>query len=208
MKPIRIEVPTTTVLTVKQAQVVPYLDLKPLDRDFDGDAGSPQVGAERYYGGWRRKNPEHKMSDLNHWATAMAHKGEVMEITFPFREWNVIRKNQGGLLANPNYKTALHFVAGKNFNSIAGHPVGTELFMIDDEIYRRLTWRSITMGYWDKKKQDYGISWREDDSLTFFLWKCEKINEEPMKSVIVDGIGAELLERDRPKIQIEESFGR
>lgn len=187
--PIHVEIPTTTVLTVRNAQMLPYLDLKPLRAAFT----MPEARFKLH------KSQEHDFNELIEWARRQHHRGQVLELQFPFSDWQQMRDKAQVFLSDPRNKAALFFVAGKNFNSVTGHPVGTELFLIDDVIYRRLTWRSITLKYWDKKKHDSGITWKTGSHLTYFLWKCEKINEPELKNAITEGIGAELLERDRPK---------
>lgn len=186
---IHVEIPTTTVLTVRNAQMLPYLDLRPLRTTF----APPEPKLKLH------KSQEHDINELIEWAKKQEYRGQVLELQFPFQDWQQMRERAQVYLSDPRNKAALFFVAGKNFNSVTGHPVGTELFLIDDVIYRRLTWRSITLKYWDKKKYDTGITWKTDNLLTYFLWKCEKINEPGLKNAITEGIGAELLERDRPK---------
>lgn len=207
-KPIHVEVPTTTKLTIKQAQVVPYLEVRPLREKFVGSSSLSWTYSKglrehgRYYG--RRSTVKYRnIDDVLKWDRKAG--GGTLEIQFPFKNWKEFKVKKDQLLSDPRHKTALYFIAGKNFKTVTGHPSGTELFMIGDDLYRRLTWRSITMSYWDKRQQDAGISWTLDNNgLVYFLWKCEKVNQEPLRSIIIDGIGIELLERDRPISSREE----
>lgn len=203
IKPFQVEVPTTIDLTVRQAQIVPYLGTKPLRSWFDLDKMKNQ-DRYRYLGNGAKGD----FKQLRNWANSPGKGGErreVIELHLPHQSWNDVKEHRAALLANPRYKAALYFVAGKNFNRITGHPDGTEMFVINDRFYRRLTWRSITEKFWDKKSKDAGIQWNDGDEFVYFLIRCSKINEEPLKSILIDGVGIELMERDRPKPKQEES---
>ena len=207
IKSIKIEVPTTTTLHIKQAQIIPAIKTVSLRKDFDSVWMKNQTSR---WGSAKSRNFE----DIQKWqglADDTDRPRHVIELHLPCKNWRDLKKvddadsSKTGLLANPEFLATLYFIGGKKFNEIAGHPDGTELFVIDDVIYRRLTWRSITTKFWDRKSRDAGITWKTDDEFVYFLLKCEKINKEPIKSIIIDGIGLELLERDRPKVTITES---
>lgn len=190
--PIHIQVMMPTTLTIKQAMLIPYTEIKPLRDWFDLDKLNA-FNADRKFGNGSKGD----FLQLKRWATNYS----VKEMHFNCASWNNLKETRITQLSDPRFKTALYFVAGKNFNLITGHPTGTELLLIDNQIYRRLTWRSITIDRFNKKIQnDAGVTWRTQDEFVYFLYKCEKINEEPLKSSIVDAVGGELLERDRPKI--------
>jgi hypothetical protein len=201
IKPLQIEVPTTVSLTVKQPQIIPYDCVKPLRSWFDLDKLKANP---RYFRMGHGVKGDFKQ--LRTWAATLMQgkKREVLELHLPCQDWAEIKKKREVLLSNPKFNAALYCVAGKNFNRITGHPDGTELFVIEDQFYRRLTWRSITTKYWDKKDKDAGIAWKDGDEFVYFLVKLEKINQEPTRSLLIDGMGMELMDRDRPKPKEEK----
>jgi hypothetical protein len=202
IKPIQIEVPTTTTLHVKQAQIIPYLKVQPMRTWFDIDKLKSQDNYRRLGSGVR--GDFRKLKAWTSSVAGVAEKREVFELHLPYQTWNDVKRHKAEMLANPEFNASLYFVGGKKFNAVTGHPDGTEIFVINDVFYRRLTWRSITTTWWDKKNQDSGIVWKTKDEFVYFLHRCEKINKEPLKSIIIDGVGLEILERDRPKPNLTE----
>lgn len=190
--PIRITVPTTLEVTVKQAQLVPYREIRSLRNNFNTD----ELAAERYNNG---SNGDWKKLIEFHRSSMSSGHGSVREIIFPYRDFRQMNYNsriKSDLLADPENKVALYFVGSKNFRQIMDQKSGTEMFVIDDIFYRRITWRSL--GY---KNDEAGIIWRtkgEEDAITFFLYPCEKLNQREYKTAILDGIGIEIMKRDEP----------
>ena len=195
--PIKVPVQIEVTVHIKQAQIVPFLGLKPLREKFDISAFNR---AQKYYRA-SEIDPRKEITRLRQWVNRRAggDLSRVLELHLPTQNWSALKKDRRQLLTDPSYKTALFFVGGKRFNQITGHPDGTEIWVIDDVLYRAMTWRSITTTYWDKKRRDSKIVWRENDHFVYFLHRCEKINEDPLKSTIVDAVGLEILERDKPK---------
>lgn len=204
IKPFQVEVPTTVSLTVRQPQIIPYSDFRPMRSWFDLDKLKANPRYSRLGNGVKGD-----FKKLKHWATTLdkGHKREVFELHLPYQDWTEVKERRQELLSNPEFQAALYCVAGKNFNRITGHPDGTELFVVNDVFYRRLTWRSITQKFWDKKDRDAGIAWKDGEEFVYFLVKLEKINQEPTRTLLIDGIGMELMERDRPKPKKESQVG-
>lgn len=197
MSTIIVPVPVTIDLKIKQAQIVPFSKMELLRRNIKGYADLPR----RIYG----RSGKQSVERIEQWSNYTSH--QVWEIHFPVYKWQLMfsAKERQRLLTDPNNQAALNFIGGKNLNYVAGHPNGTEFFLINDDVYRRLTWRSVTLSYWDRRERDRPITAKDKETgnVIYFLVKCNKLNEEPLKSTIVDHIGAELLERDRPKDEDE-----
>jgi hypothetical protein len=188
--PIRIVVPTTVEITVKQAQIFPYREIRPLRDKFD----TSELVEDKYKTGGTRGD-WNKLLEF-HWKSKPRGRGSVREIEIPWKDWRQMcysDKIKTELLADPANKVGLFFVGSKNFRQIMDQKSGTEMFVIDDIFYRRMTWRSL--GY---KNNEAGIVWRTADSITFFLYPCEKLNQREYKTAILDGIGIEVMKRDEP----------
>lgn len=190
--PIKIDILVPTTLTVKSPRLVPYKDFTPLREWFDLEA----LKKKRPY----HKNPTQYLQ-LAEWMKARKKNGddrEIMELHLPTKHlWNLNSKH----LVNPDHKIAIACKAGKNFHKITGHPDNSGLYVIKDEFYRQLTWRSITMRYWNRREPDNDIEWDVEGHLVYFLYKCQKLNKEPTKSTLINKIGSTLIERDKPKPQ-------
>jgi len=183
--PIRITVPTTIDVTVKQAQLVPYREFRPLRAEFKLDE---QVN-ERY-GNAGAKGDFRKLIEFESEFHA------VKEMIFPFTDWrNNVFNDQSKIkhLQNPANQVALYFIGSKNFRQVADQPTKTEIFVVNDIFYRRMTWRSL--GY---KNNESGIQWKTKESITFFLYPCKNLNTRVYKEVFLDGIGIEVMKRDEP----------
>ncbi len=128
----RIEIPTTIQLHIRQAEVVPYLELSPVPLNPGRN--------------WTFSNPEDSAAvAVSEWSKKRGIPAYQMYM--PGWCWrDVIKKDREAFLSDPKMSAAIFFIAGKNWNRISGHPNGTEMFIIDDVIYRRITWRSIGQG--------------------------------------------------------------
>lgn len=159
----QVSVPIEINLHIKQGEVIPYSSLLDLS-NFNKSEDSSVMMQIR---GWAEKNFQ-----------------TVMRLTFPGSNWSDIFKHKrASYLSNPNYSAAVFFIAGKNCNKITGHPAGTEMFIIDDIIYRRITWRSIGV-----KNRQHGMVAKSGDTFSYFLLKCKKSNKDPLKSTILAGL--------------------
>lgn len=204
VEPIDITVHQPVIIKAKQPMIVPYLKTTEVRPRFDlQDLRLSLFGLRKIYGP-ERSSINGDFTEFRRWLLQLEYsdRNKLLELHFEptLYNWGEVIRKRTSMLHSPKYATALYFVAGNNFHKMTGHPTGTEFFVINNEIYRRLTWRGVTMKFWDsKKRQDTGILWKTATEYVYFLYKCGKINEEPMKSNIIDTIGMALLERDRPK---------
>jgi hypothetical protein len=163
----QVSVPIEVNLHIKQGEVVPYLHMVELSRT-DKSKDREVTKAIR---AWAKKNLQ-----------------TVMKLTFPGGQWSdVFKRNRTSYLANPHYSAAVFFIAGKNCNKITGHPAGTEMFIIDDIIYRRITWRSIGV-----RNRSHGMvsksGGKDNAAFSYYLLRCKKSNRDPLKSTILAGL--------------------
>jgi hypothetical protein len=183
----QVSVPIEINLHIKQGEVVPYLSLLDLSKT-DRSSDSAVAMAIR---GWATKNLQ-----------------TVMKLTFPGKQWtDVFKSKRTSYLANPHCSAAVFFIAGKNCNKITGHPAGTEMFIIDDVIYRRITWRSIGV-----KNRQHGMVSRggaealskEGNGFSYYLLKCKKSNRDPLRSTILAGLSESIFKEpeEEPVVSI------
>jgi len=212
--PIRISVPTTVEITIKQAQLFPYREVRPLRDNFSDTSN----GITRPWG--------LRTHQYLSWWNNLLELEDAKEIDIPYGDWRGMLYNnkvKTELLADPQNKVGLFFIGSKNFRQIMDQKSGTEMFVIDDVFYRRITWRSlsssagrtndITFAKWANTEPGHppgasavapssmseaGVVWRTEHGLTFFLCPCKKLNQREYKTAILDGIGIEVMKRDEP----------
>ncbi len=203
IKSLRIEVPITAYLNIKRTQVIPYIKTTPFRGQFNEKAKKKQRLQARepthsiyrdFFNGWK-DNLLEKWFESNHEDV----QSKTIELHMPKEHWHFNQSlvdSRIKLLSDPKYKTAFYFISShpgtdrcvSHFKGIMGHPAGTEMFVINNIIYRCLTWRSIISGHWNKRYNNNNILWQHKNELVFFLHECKSINQEPMKSAIIDGI--------------------
>ena len=229
-KNFKVSVPTTTELTIKQAALLPYASFKP------APSGLSIFGMPEPY------------PALSKWMTET--RNSVMEIRFPpaiRRKWGWKAKNdrqkkedsydwmdylhlqpddRAKLLSNPQNSILVYFVAGKNTRALLGQPSGSEMFVIDEVIYRKMTHRSILLKEeWlakERKKPlrslkhplakdrnrpttaelrslEKPIFYKDikNRRLSFFLMKASKANQEPMRSKLLGGLSEHLFKEEK-----------
>jgi hypothetical protein len=217
--PIRISVPTTVEITIKQAQLFPYRGVRPLRDDFNdtsswigpnlpagssGPSACPQLTPTRTNQGPRpaKRSARYLYDPIRApvWWNNLLELEDAKEIDIPYGDWRGMLYNdkvKTELLADPQNKVGLFFIGSKNFRQIMDQPSGTEMFVIDDVFYRRITWRSLGKKDFSSETGEH-VGWRTEHGLTFFLCPCKKLNQREYKTAILDGIGIEVMKRDEP----------
>ncbi|MHA1839913.1 MAG: hypothetical protein ACTSYO_08185 [Candidatus Ranarchaeia archaeon] len=178
---IRIEIPVPQTLVIRQAQFIAFREFRLLRDQFPNE---PQQ--------MRRYGYDHRSAGVRgDYSLLTDSPSQIFELVFPTERWNDLIYRKSQFLANPDNSVAIYFIGSKNFNNITGHPSGTEIFLIDDNLYRKITWRSLGL-----KNEPAAVRYEEDGQLISFLHKCNKINKDPLKSLIVNGIGSEIMNRE------------
>jgi hypothetical protein len=190
----KITIPTTIDLHIMQAEVIPFYELTVISKptvapgcyptcDLDQNIPSQPLNLEPNFEFFNETSLVN-FQIVAKWAWQTQHS--VCQLTMP-GNWRMIMQEKS-LLSDPIYNAAVFFIGGKNWNKISGHPNGTEMFVIDDEIYRRLTWQSIDRG----AIQDRGgaITVKYKDRFAYYLLKCKSSNKDPLRSTILTGLSA------------------
>lgn len=205
-KPIDIPVPSAdasakgnpTIMRARNPAILPYVEAKPVVASEIEHHRLIQTPNPRRF----MSMSEDRTADFLSWIERMSDYGQVIQVTYPFASWKNTRNVEARLerLQSPDMKALLCFTAGKNFNYVIGQPYGTAMVVLNDEIYRCLTWRSITQGKWNGRS-DGIISHKnlQKNQFTHYLWKLKSANQGDLKEVIISTIGATLLERDKPE---------